>query len=259
MGTAWGPQFLGLLLLLLAVLTLPGSGNEGSSAGSCRCGNTIPSNYRLSDQEVKHLQKHVKYYNQCTSFVRFHLPRRTVCGGSRDPWVIELIRCFEHKECGRAHSGGVAHHKHLPPLNSHVPESTERAPAVIGTSAQTYLPPTLQSTQQPTRPEGVLFLDKKLIHASETTTSSVGHSLEAGPEAGENKKQLEENVGPTAGTPAMVPVLSLLAITFILTAAFLYVLCKGKSKKSLQCSPDLQLQYTSVAPDSNTWAKNGSL
>lgn len=92
-------------------------------------------------------------------------------------------------------------------------------------------------------------MDKKLIHTSETTTSSVGPSLEAGPEAGENKR-LEENVGPTGGTPAMVPVLSLLAISFILTAALFYVLCKGKSKKSLQCSPDLQLQYTPVAPNS---------
>ncbi|XP_036992996.2 C-X-C motif chemokine 16 [Artibeus jamaicensis] len=249
MRMAWGPQFFGLLLLL-AALTLPGSGNEGSSAGSCHCDKTIPSNHRLSDQEMKHLQKHLKYHNRCNSFVRFRLLRLTVCGGSRDPWVIELIRCFERKECGHAYSGGVARQEHLPPLSSRVPESTERAPTVTEIPAQTYLPPMLQSTQQPTRPESVLFLDKKLIHASETTTSFVGHSLEAGPEAGVNKKQLEENVGPTAGTPAMVPVLSLLAITFILIAAFLYVLCKRKSKKSLQCSPGLQLQYTSVAPDS---------
>ena len=140
-------------------------------------------------------------------------------------------------ECGHAYSGGVAHQEHLPPPSSQVPESTERAPAVTGTSAQTYLPPTLQATQQPTRPGGALFLDKKLIHADETTTSSVGHSLEARPEAGQNKKRLEENVGPTAETPAMVPVLSLLAISFILTAALLYVVCKRKNKKSPQCSP----------------------
>uniref|UniRef100_K9IWZ3 C-X-C motif chemokine 16 n=1 Tax=Desmodus rotundus TaxID=9430 RepID=K9IWZ3_DESRO len=243
------PQFLALLLLL-AVLTLPGGGNEGSSTGSCRCGERIPSNDPPTAQLVKYFRKRLKHYNQCGSFVRFSLPRGIVCGGSRDPWVIELISCFERKECGHAYSGGVAHQEHLPPPSSQVPESTERAPAVTGTSAQTYLPPTLQATQQPTRPGGALFLDKKLIHTDETTTSSVGHSLEARPEAGQNKKRLEENEGTTTETPAMVPVLSLLAISFILTAALLYVVCKRKNKKSPQCSPDLQLQYTPVAPDS---------
>ncbi|KAM5309961.1 C-X-C motif chemokine 16 [Glossophaga mutica] len=237
MRRAWGPQFLGLFLLLLAVLTLPGDGNEGSSAGSCHCDKRFPSNHRPTDQQMKHLLKQLKKHNQCTNFVRFHLPRGTVCGGSKDPWVIELIRCFDHKECEHAYSGEVAHQEHLPPLSSQVPGSAERAPATTGNSAHTYLPPTWQSTKQPTRPGGTQFLDKKLIHASGTTTSSVGHTLEAG----ENKKRLEENVGPTAGTPAVVPVLSLLAIIFILTAAFLYVLCKQRSKKSLQYSPDLQL------------------
>lgn len=78
-------------------------------------------------------------------------------------------------------------------------------------------------------------LDKKLTHAHETTTSSVGHSLEAGPEAGENQKQLEENVGPTS---VVVPVLSLLVIVFILTGVLLYVLCKRRRRQSLQYSQD---------------------
>ncbi|KAF6093195.1 C-X-C motif chemokine ligand 16 [Phyllostomus discolor] len=245
MRRAWRPQFLGLLLLL-AALTLPGSGNEGSSAGSCHCDITFPSNNPPTDKQMTHFRKQLKHHTQCTFFVRFHLPRRTVCGGSSDPWVTELISCIKRQECGHPYSGGMAHQDHLPPPGSQVPKSAERTLAVTGISAQTYLPPTLQSTPQPTHPGGILFVDKKLIHTSETTTSSAGHSLEAG----ENKKRLEENMGPTGGTPAMVPVLSLLAISFILTAALFYVLCKGKSKKSLQCSPDLQLQYTPVAPDS---------
>lgn len=28
---------------------------------------------------------------------RFHLPQRTVCGGSKDEWVIKLVSCFDHK------------------------------------------------------------------------------------------------------------------------------------------------------------------
>lgn len=90
----------------------------------------------------------------------------------------------------------------------------------MGIPAETYLPPTLQSTQQPTLPVGVLSLDKNLTHANETTTSSVGHSLEVG----ENQKQMDENVGPTAKTSVMVPVLSLLGIVFILTVVIFYLL-----------------------------------
>lgn len=99
-----------------------------------------------------------------------------------------------------------------------------------------YLPLTLQSTQQPTLPVGTLSLDKKLIHSYETTTSSVGHSLEAGPEAGVNQKQLEEHVGTTAGIRVMVPVLVLLGMVFLLTGVLLCVLFK-RSKQSPQYSP----------------------
>lgn len=127
--------------------------------------------------------------------------------------------------------------EHSPPPSTQIPESTEGAPAVTDTPAQTYLPLTLQSTQQPTLPVGTLSLDKKLIHSHETTTSSVGHSVEAGPEAGANQKQLEENVGPTAGIhAAMVPVLSLLGIVFFLIGVLLYVVCK-RSKQSPEYSP----------------------
>lgn len=103
----------------------------------------------------------------------------------------------------------------------------------MGTPAERYLPPTqLQSTQQPTLPAEGLSLDKKLTHASETSTSSVGDSLEAG----ENQKQMKENMRPTADISVIVAVLSLLAIVFILTGVLLYVLCKRR-KQSLQYPP----------------------
>lgn len=106
----------------------------------------------------------------------------------------------------------------------------------MGSPAQTYLPSTSQSTVQPTLPAGEQALDKKLTHANEITTSTEGQGLGAGPEAGERQKQLEEKPGPSAGTSAMVPVVSLLTIVFILTTVLLYVLCK-RMKHSLQQSP----------------------
>ncbi|XP_015424726.1 PREDICTED: C-X-C motif chemokine 16 isoform X2 [Myotis davidii] len=166
------------------------------------------------------------------------------------PWSFALrlllLAQLAVPECGHAYSGRVVQQEHSPPPRTQIPESTEGAPAVTDTPAQTYLPFTLQSTQQPTLPVGTLSLDKKLIHSQETTTSSVGHSVEVGPEAGVNQKHLEENVGPTAGShDAMVPVLSLLGI--ILTGALLYVVCKRRSKQSPWYSPDLQRQYRPVA------------
>lgn len=245
---------------MLAWLTRLGNGNEGSSVGTCRCTDTFSSKSPPNVLIMEHLRKQLQDFDRCSPFVRFHLPRRTVCGGSKDPWVTELMSCFDRRECGRANSRRVVHQKHLPSPNTQAPEHTERAPSHMGTRAKTYLPPILlQSTQQPTLPVEALSLDKNLTHANETTISSVGHNLEAGAEAGKNQKQLEEHVGSTAETSAVVPVLSLLVIVFILTGVLLYVLCKRRREQSQQHSPDLQFHYTLVAPNSNVSAKNGSL
>lgn len=260
MRRGWGPQCLALPLLLFAYLPLQGDGNEGSSAGSCSCIIKYSSGSPPRAEIMEHLRKQLKGYDRCPFFVRFHLPSRTVCGGSKDPWVIKLVSCFDHKECGRANSNGMVHQGHLPSPSTHAPKPAERTPSDMGTPAQPYLPPILlQYTQQPTLPAGVRSLNKNLTHANETTISSVGHNLEAGPEAGANQKQLEENVGPTAETSAMVPVLSLLSIVFLLTGALLFVLCKRRREQSLQRSPDVQLHYAPVATDSKVYAKNGSL
>lgn len=239
------PLSLMLPFLLLAWLTSLGYGNEGSRTGSCHC-NKILSSGSPAVHIKEHLQNHLKCYDQCTSYIRFHLPSRTVCGGSKEQWVTELLRSFNGTECGHPYKR-VVHPEHLPPSSTQVPELTKRSPSDVGTTAQRYLPPKLpQSIQQPTLPAGRLPLDKKLTHANETSTSSVGDSLEAG----ENQKQMKENMGPTAEISVIVPVLSLLAIVFILTGVLLYVLCKRR-KQSLQYPPDLQFHYIPVTPESN--------
>ncbi|XP_034845301.1 C-X-C motif chemokine 16 isoform X1 [Mirounga leonina] len=224
-------------------------GNEGSAIGSCYCHKAIPSGRPPMAEFMAHLRKHLRAYDRCNSYVRFQLQARSVCGGSKDSWVQQLMSCFDRKECGYANSGSAAPQEHLPPPSTQVPEPTQRAPSDTGSPAQTYPPPASQSTVQPTLPAGARSLDKNLTRANEIATSTEGRSLAAGPEAGERHKQLEEKVGPSAGTSAMVPVLSLLAIIFILTIVLLYVLCK-RMAHSLPQSPDLQLPYIPVASDS---------
>lgn len=131
----------------------------------------------------------------------------------------------------------MTHQAGAPLHSTQLPEPTEAAPSDTATTSQMYLPSTLQRTQQPTPLEGALSLDSKLIPTHETTTYTSGHSLGAEPEARENQKQLKENMGPAAGTLAMVPVLSLLAIVFILTGVLLYVVCKRRRKQPLQHPP----------------------
>ncbi|XP_070251574.1 C-X-C motif chemokine 16 [Myotis yumanensis] len=240
MRCGWGPRSLALRLLLLAWLAVPGDGNEGSRAGSCYCDRRFFSD-SPTVKDMERFQKLLKAYNRCRpGYVRFQLKYQqrswSVCGGSNDPWVTELTRCFDRSECGHAYSGRLVQQEHSPPPSTQIPESTEGAPAVTDTPAQTNLPLTLQSTQQPTLPVGTPSLDKKLIYSHETTTSSVGHSVQAGPEAGVNQKQLEENVGPTAGSRVMVPMLSLLGIVFFLIGVLFCVVC-NRSKQSLQYSP----------------------
>ncbi|ELK03770.1 C-X-C motif chemokine 16 [Pteropus alecto] len=241
----WRPQSLMLPFLLLAWLTLLGYGNEGSSTGSCYCNKSYFGTPPV--HIIEHLRNHLKVYDRCTSYIRFHLRSRTVCGGSKEQWVIELVSCLDLGECGHDYYRRVVHREHLRPPSTQVPELTKSSPSDVGTPVQRYLPPILlQSTQQPTLPAGELSLDKKLTHTNETSTSSVGSSLEAG----ENQKQMKENMGPTAEISVMVPVLSLLAIVFILIGVLLYVLCKRR-KPSLQYPPDLQFHYIPVTPDSN--------
>ncbi|XP_017920020.1 PREDICTED: C-X-C motif chemokine 16 [Capra hircus] len=246
-----------LVLLFVACLTPSGNGNEGSKVGRCPCNRTIPSRSPPKESEMSHLRKYLTAYQRCFSYIRFQLPRGTVCGGSTDRWVQELMRCFDSGECRHAQPRVVTHQAGAPLHSTQLPEPTEAAPSDTATTSQMYLPSTLQRTQQPTPLEGALSLDSKLIPTHETTTYASGHSLGAEPEARENQKQLKENMGPAAGTLAMVPVLSLLAIVFILTGVLLYVVCKRRRKQPLQHPPDLAASLYTCSR--RTSAQNGIL
>lgn len=257
MRQSFGPLSLALFLFLLALLTQPGDGNQGSAIGSCSCGRTIASGTPVPAATLTHIRKHLKAYDHCPFLIRFHLKSTSVCGRSQDQWVRELISCFEKKECGNGHRKSLHHQDHLPHASTWIPVATEGTPPDTSTPAQ------IQSTQQSTFPSGALSLNKELTHHSETPalTSSYettalpsGYDLEARPEAKANKKQQEdkeqkEKPESSAGTPAAVAVLSLLVIVFLLIAVMVYMLCNRKRVRQ-QSSADLQLHYAPVSQDS---------
>lgn len=256
MRWSWGLRFLALrLLLLLAELPEPGDGNEGSRAGSCFCHKPFPPESPPPFKLMEKFRQQLESYVSCDGFIRFKVGFWNFCGGSGDPWVTALTSCFDRKECGHAYSGRVAQQKHSPPRSTQIPESTEGAPAVTDIPTQTYPPRTPQSTQQPTLPALSLSLDTELIHSHETTPPSVGLKLEAGPEAGENQKQLEGNAGPTAGI-IMVLVLAPLAI-FI--GGLLYVLYNRRISESPQYSPgEVDPEALHGAPDPSSFQIAGN-
>ncbi|EHB13566.1 C-X-C motif chemokine 16 [Heterocephalus glaber] len=180
------------------------------------------------------LRRHTKAYNHCGVYVRFQLHSRSVCGDRGDQWVLELMSCFDRRECGRAYWENLVHQKHLSSPGTLISRATEAAPP-DRTHAQKYPSSSLSFTEKPTLLLGTLSLEKEPISLKETTTSLSGYSLGVEHEAKENQKQLEEKAGATSGTSAVVPVLSLLFIVFFLTGVILYMWCKRK--QPVQYSP----------------------
>ncbi|XP_028641740.1 C-X-C motif chemokine 16 [Grammomys surdaster] len=228
------------LAFLLALLTLPGDGNQGSVSGGCSCDRTIPSGTQIPPGTLDHIRKYLKAFHRCPFFISFQLQSKSVCGRSQDQWVRELVNCFEHKECGTDHEKSFHHQKHLPQASIGIPEATE------GTLAGTSTPAPIQSTQQSTLPSGALSLNKQLTQHRETTILPLGYGLEAGPEAKDKQQDDKQQKEPGAGTRALVPVLSLLAIVFFLIAAMVYMLCNRRVTR--QSSAGVQLCYTPVEP-----------
>nr|QJZ32497.1 CXCL16 [Maxomys whiteheadi] len=244
MRRGFGPLALALFFFWFALLTPPGDGNQGSVAGSCSCDRTIPSGTQIPPGTLNHIRKHLRGYHRCPFYIRFQLQSRSVCGGSQEQWVRELVNCFEHKECGIGHGQSFRHQKHWPQVSTQIPEATEGTPPHTSAPAQT------ESTQQSTLPSGAPSLNKELTHPWETTVLPSGYGLEARPEAEANEKQQDDKrqkePGAGAGTAASVPVLSLLAIVFLLVAAMAYMLCRRGRLQ--QGSAGLQLCYTPVEP-----------
>ncbi|XP_013377586.1 PREDICTED: C-X-C motif chemokine 16 [Chinchilla lanigera] len=225
------------LLLLLALVIRSGDGNEGSIAGSCHCDRIIPSNVPAHVQFMEHFRKYGKSYHRCPSYVRFELRSQSVCGGSRDQWVLEVMSCFDRRECGHAYRENQVHQKHSSSHGTLIPRPPEGTPPDRSTPAQKYPPSASQPTPKPTLLPGTFFLDKHLTHLNETTTPIVGYSQEAGCRIKGNQKEPKEKAGAPGGSSAVVPVLSLLVIVFLFTGIFFYMKCRRREVQSQQYSP----------------------
>ncbi|KFO22916.1 C-X-C motif chemokine 16 [Fukomys damarensis] len=236
MRRGWGPRPRALLLLLTLVAQ-PGDGNRSSAAGGCHCSRRIPSSSSPQVEFTKHLQKYTKAYSHCGVYIRFQLPSRSVCGDSRDQWVLTLMSCLDLRECGHAYWENLAHQKHLSSPGMLISRPTEGVPQDRSTHTQKYPPSALPFTEKPTLLPGTQSLEKEPTLLKEITTSLVGCNLGAGHEAKENQKQLEGKAGATSGTSAVVPVLSLLVIVFFLIGVILYMQCKRKRGQPAQYSP----------------------
>lgn len=233
---------LALLLLLFGVLILPGDGNEGSRAGSCHCKKLISSKSPPTAQELEFFRKQLRTYDDCVYYIRFQMRSRTVCGGAKDPWVLELMRCFNEKECGQAHSGSMTQKQYVPPQSSQVSVSTQRAPLNISTPVQvtSHQPPTTRQSTQPST-----SFDRMLTHAT-GFTSTKSYDLDASADHQMNQKQ--KKVDSAAGPSVLVPVLSLLAIVFFLFIVLLCLLYKRR-QESRQRFADLQPDDAPVTQD----------
>lgn len=252
MRQGFGPLPVALFLYLLALLTPPGDGNQGSVTGSCYCKINIPLGTPVPPTSLDYIRQRLQTYDHCTMRIRFWLRTSiTVCGDSREQWVLDLVKCLDSKECGNSHEKSLHHQKHVPHASTQIPVATEGTPPATSTPAR------MQSTQQSTFPSGALSLNKGLTHHSETTALTSGYEStaltsgydpEARPEAEANKnqqedKQQEEKPEASAGKVDWVPVLSLLAIVFLLMAAMAYMLCSRRRDRQ---ETDLQLNYTRV-------------
>uniref|UniRef100_A0A8C7C1Y0 C-X-C motif chemokine 16 n=1 Tax=Neovison vison TaxID=452646 RepID=A0A8C7C1Y0_NEOVI len=82
----------------------PGHGNEGSVIGSCYCHRRISSHSPPKGEVMAHFRKHLRAYDRCNFYIRFQLHSRSVCGGSKDTWVQELVSCH----CPLVYSSGIS-------------------------------------------------------------------------------------------------------------------------------------------------------
>ncbi|XP_051023255.1 C-X-C motif chemokine 16 [Acomys russatus] len=232
-------------LFLLALLILPGDGNQGSVTGSCFCERII-SDRQITPRILAEIRKQLKAVNHCFFFVRFQLQSVSVCGESKAQWARDLVSCFARKECGNGHRKSFHHQERLPQASTRVPEPTD------GTAPDTSTPAQALSTQPPPLPSGTPSWNEELTHYPDTTTLTSSYGLQARPEAKANAKQKEdtgqESPGAEAGTTVSVVVLSLLATVLLLTVVLVCVFC-NRRQVTRQRSADFQLFYKPVNQD----------
>ncbi|XP_074081528.1 C-X-C motif chemokine 16 isoform X2 [Macrotis lagotis] len=191
------------LLMPIQIVT----GNQGSIVGSCPCDwklNDTP-NPKLWQVLITNLQK----YESCHNYIRFHLPRRTLCSSSKKAWVQKLRTCFDNQECGKQRT-----QDDIPTTGIQGPKPTELAHSPFTTTN-----PVSQTNQSSrTQPRGM-----RNRYLNDTTSAPLKNSSITNLKWEAEKEQMAH-----LGTPATIPVLCLLGIVFVLIGALAYVLCRKR-------------------------------
>ncbi|XP_051851863.1 C-X-C motif chemokine 16 [Antechinus flavipes] len=74
------------------------TGNQGSIVGSCPCNLKLSGS--LTTTQWKLLRTKLLGYENCHNYIRFRLPRITLCSSPENSWVQKLRTCFDNHECG---------------------------------------------------------------------------------------------------------------------------------------------------------------
>ncbi|XP_027712958.1 C-X-C motif chemokine 16 [Vombatus ursinus] len=192
-------------------------GNQGSIVGSCPCDVKVidppnPTQWRL-------LLTNLQGYESCHNYIRFRLPRRTLCSSSRNSWVQKLRTCFDKQECGSARthqSGNQGTQDDYPTTRIQTPKPTglDRSPPF-----STTIDPFSQTNQSTTtQPRGM-----RNRYLNDTTSAPPKNSSIKNLKWAAKKGKMDQQ-----GTSATIPVLCLLGVVFVLTGALAYVLCQKR-------------------------------
>ncbi|XP_036621981.1 C-X-C motif chemokine 16 [Trichosurus vulpecula] len=207
MRGSWRPLFLFLTLIQIVI------GNQGSIVGSCPCDLKLsdspnPAQWRL-------LITNLQGYESCHNYIRFRLPRITLCSSSKNSWVQKLRTCFDNHECGFARTYQSAHQG----TQDDYPTTTIQSPGLNRSSPFTTTDPfsqTNQSTRTPSSRMRNRYLND--ITSAPLENSSIENL----------KREAEKGQMNQLGTSATIPILCLLGIVFVLTGALAYVLCRKR-------------------------------
>ncbi|XP_072497393.1 C-X-C motif chemokine 16 isoform X2 [Notamacropus eugenii] len=187
-------------------------GNQGSIAGSCPCDSKLPDSPSPALWQL--LTTNLQGYESCHKYIRFHLPRKTLCSSFKNTWGQRLRTCFDNHECGIAKTYKSGYQgtqdnyltttiQSLTGLNRLLPFTTTEP------SSQTN-----QSTNTQSREMGNRYLN-------DTTSAPLENSSMANMKGEAKKGQMDQ-----MGTSATIPILCLLGIVFGLTGVLAYVWCR---------------------------------
>ncbi|XP_068919260.1 C-X-C motif chemokine 16 isoform X2 [Petaurus breviceps papuanus] len=203
-------EFLFLFLFLTRIQTV--TGNHGSIVGSCPCDLKLHTTPNSAQWDL--LTTKLKGYESCHNYIRFRLPRKTLCSSPQNSWVQELRSCFDKHECGftkKYQSGNQGTQDDYPTTTIQSPTGLDQSPPFTTTE------PFSQANQSTrTQPGGM-----RNRYLNDTTGATRENSSTANLKWEDEKGQMVQ-----LDTSAITPILCLLGIVFVLTGALVYVLCR---------------------------------